>query len=178
MLIALSDPAKIERAQKRLELVLRKSLRMMPGRYTLGHQGNNIPADDLRANGRIWHFHRRIRDTTPRHWNAFGLSANLSSHGSNAITVEVNVAFRDLPRRVAGLFAIDTSTNAILLLHRGKIGGGRKGIGKSEFLKSYLGRRVSFQTAQDSVVSEEAILVADTSFISLMAIFLDWQNAL
>lgn len=37
-------------------------------------------------------------------------------------------------RRVAGLFAIDSVSGGTILLHRGKIGGGQKGVGKKQFL--------------------------------------------
>ncbi|MGH8428528.1 MAG: HNH endonuclease [Gammaproteobacteria bacterium] len=81
--------------------------------------------------------------------------------GSNRIVTETNVALDGKSLRVAGLFAKDSDTGSIVLLHRGKVGGGRKGIGKTAFLSWYKGPTVSFIYTAKPDRPEHAIKVAD-----------------
>ena len=80
---------------------------------------------------------------------------------SNNITVEVNPSIHGVNRRVAGLFAVDDKTGHTVLLHRGRIGGGKKGIGKSSFIEWYPGTEVEFFDPSYDDGEEAAILVAD-----------------
>ena len=55
---------------------------------------------------------------------------------NNNIVVEINIPV--IPDgRVGGVFVRQTSTGKIYLMHHGKIGGGRKGIGKTAFLNGF-----------------------------------------
>jgi hypothetical protein len=56
------------------------------------------------------------------------------------IVCEINPPKKNYNRRCAGLFVRDMD-GTIYLTHSGKIGGGRKGIGKSAFLSNYRGAR-------------------------------------
>lgn len=76
-----------------------------------------------------------------RYWNAFGLGRPIDEVPAN-ITCEVNFPFEDINRRIAGVFAEDEFGNEVVL-HRGKIGGGRKGVGKSLFHDQYRGKYVN-----------------------------------
>jgi hypothetical protein len=67
----------------------------------------------------------------PRFWNAFG--TELKETGSQSIVVEVNPPLRRLDGRASGLFA-KNSAGFTYLLHRGRVGGGAKGVGKNAFL--------------------------------------------
>ena len=53
---------------------------------------------------------------------------------SQTIVVEINIATDSNTAQVAGFFAEDSETGDIFLMHSGKIGGGRLGIGKTPFL--------------------------------------------
>jgi hypothetical protein len=66
-----------------------------------------------------------------RYWNAFGV---YSRDRSLSITVEINIPINTNGGQVAGFFAEDSETGDIFLMHSGKVGGGRPGIGKSAFL--------------------------------------------
>lgn len=68
-----------------------------------------------------------------RWWNGFGIGEPLEGRQA-AIHVEVNVPRTGTNRRVAGTFLRDEH-NRLYLAHSGKIGGGRKGIGKAAFLR-------------------------------------------
>lgn len=122
-------------------------------RNTLAHQGvrkvgNPGGTDDLEifSNGRgeLWYGHQiaptrhdeksgRAKHATKRHWNAFGL---FNPHTEpQSIIVEINIPIDSNSGNVAGFFARDVHTGTSYLMHSGKVGGGRKGIGKKAFLQ-------------------------------------------
>lgn len=69
---------------------------------------------------------------------------------NNSITVEINIPFKEIDRRIGGAFGYDLK-GEVMLLHRGRIGGGRKGIGKKLLFERY---------------GDETILVDDGGVIS------------
>ena len=163
MLKAITKPSEIRKAQKLLQEALNKALPEREGPYTIGFQGGNKDFPSLRANDRIWYVHEKVEEeSTPRHWNAFGVAKQLNLSTSNPIVVEINIPLKEASKRVAGLFAIDTSNEKILLLHRGKVGGGKKGIGKNTFLEWYAKPPIKV-FYDDSNESDDAVLVADLS---------------
>jgi hypothetical protein len=91
-----------------------------------------------------------------RYWNAFGFGRPLPG-GNNSITVEINIPFEGIDRSIGGVFAHD-SAGEVLLLHRGKIGGGRAGIGKKLFLENYRDEPIS---VRDDSTYNEFCLVGD-----------------
>lgn len=64
-----------------------------------------------------------------RYWNAFGFGYPFER--PLTITVEVNSPIEGINRRIGGVFATDGER--VLITHRGKVGGGRRGIGKAAF---------------------------------------------
>jgi hypothetical protein len=102
----------------------------------LGHQGASFPAKVLWSKKLgIWIFSHAIKET--RYWNAFGVGkprvGTLLS-----ITAEINFPWTGVDRKTGGAFAHDYLNN-IFVIHRGKIGGGKKGVGKSLFEHNYRG---------------------------------------
>jgi hypothetical protein len=77
-----------------------------------------------------------------RYWNAFGTGKPIAGK-NNSIVCEINIPFEDINRRVAAVFGKEG--DQVLLLHRGKIGGGRKGIGKNLFWENYRGEEMMVQ---------------------------------
>lgn len=73
-----------------------------------------------------------------RFWNAFGVGKPMA-YKNTSILCEINFPFRGIDRRIAGVFAKD-SNGSIIVLHRGKIGGGRKGVGKKLFSDNFRGK--------------------------------------
>ena len=80
---------------------------------------------------------------------------------SNTITVEINIALDVLSRRVGGLFARDDATGNTVLLHRGRIGGGKKGVGKATFMEWYPDNPVTYSASAHPDLIEPAILLTD-----------------
>lgn len=154
----ITDRKEIRAAQKALEDVLDDALPIRPGTYIIGHQGGNNEAYTLRANARIWHHRQVIRNFgTPRFWNAFGLASQLSTKRSNNITVEINSPLSGSSGAIAGMFAREAG-GGLALLHSGKVGGGRPGIGKSEFIRS-LGAKLVPVFDDDRPSSERSVLL-------------------
>jgi hypothetical protein len=87
----------------------------------------------------FWYVTQIVRDGR-QYWNGFGTEkptpdANLS------ITCEINSPVEGIDRRIGGAFAKDAE-GCVWIVHRGKIGGGRPGIGKSSFANGYRGEWV------------------------------------
>ncbi|UWQ40133.1 hypothetical protein K3718_11190 [Leisingera aquaemixtae] len=134
MLIRLSKKKDIEAAQRTLQLNIQSSTNQI-GSSTVGFRGGNMSVD-LYSNGsgEMWSAFEHIRDAKcPRYWNAFGIYDEASLQ--QQIIVEINIPIKGDTRLVSGYFAKDLQTGAIYLMHTGKVGGGRKGIGKKAFLK-------------------------------------------
>jgi hypothetical protein len=53
---------------------------------------------------------------------------------AQTITVEANIPTKSNSARVAGFFARDPKTGAVYLMHDGGIGGGKPGVGRTQFL--------------------------------------------
>ena len=102
----------------------------------LGHSGGTVKAKVSWSDSLgIWMFHDKISDS--RYWHAFG-SGKPSVSSNIPITCEINFPIRGIDRRVGGALAADHH-GRIYVVHRGKIGGGKKGVGKSLFEDHYRG---------------------------------------
>ena len=102
----------------------------------LGHQGASFPAKvSFSKKLGIWIFSHAIKDV--RYWNAFGIGKPQPG-ALLSITSEINFPWSGLDRKTGAAFAEDAWGN-IFVIHRGKIGGGKKGIGKYLFEHNYRG---------------------------------------
>lgn len=102
----------------------------------LGHPGASTEAKVLWS-GRlgIWLYSGKTEEG--RYWNAFGIGKpKKSAHIS--ITCEINFPAGGIDRRIGGALARDRK-GRIFVVHRGRIGGGKKGVGKSLFADHYRG---------------------------------------
>jgi hypothetical protein len=88
----------------------------------------------------LW-FHYEFLTKRQYHCNSFGIG-DFTQHPTVVAACEINFPPGGVNRRIAGAFARN-SDGLLHVLHSGKIGGGRKGIGKSSFKTSYKGRWVS-----------------------------------
>ena len=102
----------------------------------LGHQGASFPAKvSFSKKLGIWIFSHAVKDI--RYWNAFGIGKPRPGT-LLSITSEINFPWSGIDRKTGAAFAEDAWGN-IFVIHRGKIGGGKKGIGKYLFEHNYRG---------------------------------------
>lgn len=119
----------------------------------LGHQGASVPAKVLWSKKLgIWLFSSTIDEV--RYWNAFGLGKPKEA-GILSTTAAINFPWQGIDRKTGGAFARDAWGN-VFVIHRGKIGGGRKGVGKSLFEHNYRGIW-SFMEDGDSITQVAVI---------------------
>ena len=93
-----------------------------------------------------------------RFWNGFGQGRPIDWN-SNSISGKINFPLEGINRRVAGAFGQDNN-GKLIVLHRGKIGGGKPGIGKNYFKDNYRG---DFLNAIDGDRENELCLVGELS---------------
>lgn len=98
----------------------------------------------------------RFRHDKNYFYNGFGFGKP-KDKGSNSLYSQINFATSGINRKLAAAFAIDEN-NDIFILHRGNIGGGKSGIGKSHFLKN---TRCDLVTALDGDRESDFILIGD-----------------
>lgn len=102
----------------------------------LGHQGASFPATVFWSKKLgLWFFPRAIKEI--RYWNAFG-TGRPKPGVLVSTTAEINFPWSGIDRKTGGAFAKDAWGN-VFVVHRGKIGGGKKGVGKSLFEQNYRG---------------------------------------
>ncbi len=156
MLVAIKNKELIARYQNEFKTILSEHLKE-EGNYALGHQGDNFE-HTVKFNDKIWWSSFDIDDseTSPRFWNGFGLLP-FKNTGTQDIVVEINIPHEGINGRVSGIFAKEPGTNDVFILHRGRIGGGRKGIGKDSFKEWYRGSWI--QVSEDKKKTCEAILI-------------------
>jgi hypothetical protein len=103
---------------------------------TLGHPGGTVKGKISWSESLgIWMFHEKISES--RFWHAFGIGKP-SGASPIPITCEINFSIRGIDRRIGGALATDRD-GRVFVIHRGILGGGRKGVGKSLFADHYRG---------------------------------------
>lgn len=133
MLIILTDKGDIRAAQATLEKTIRKEFRQRKI-SNIGYSGGMRRDVGIFSDGIYWCMsenHRSKETASPRRLNWFG---KMLDKRDQEITVETNTTYAGRNDRIAGFFARDTETDTTYLLHSGKIGGGRKGVGRNAFL--------------------------------------------
>lgn len=84
----------------------------------------------LVTNGHYWFAPPKIPESKC-FWNAFG---EYVGNNNLPIAVEINIPVSVDDRRIAGFFAYDDISRATYIMHDGGVGGGRKGIGRDNYL--------------------------------------------
>lgn len=135
MLKVVADESAIRRYRQQFVRGL-KDAAMETVPVKLGHPGASEKAKVAWSdNLGIWFFSRKIPGS--RYWNGFGVGRP-EGGSSIAIACEINFPLFGIDRRTGGAFAQDRA-GRVFVVHRGKLGGGRKGIGKSLFENHYRG---------------------------------------
>lgn len=156
MLKIVTDKDKILEFQEALNSLLKEKL-TNEGVFKIGFPSGSWDSTINFAKN-IWHHSYEVTDSSPRFWNGFGLASEIEEKKSNNIVVEINIPTAGINKRVSGFFAVDDKTNNVFLMHRGKIGGGRKGIGKNTFLGWYSGH---LESVFDKNKEDKALLIGN-----------------
>lgn len=158
MLIAINEPNQVREYQRKFETMLSKYL-TKKGECTLGFQGGKFD-NEIAFNKKIFwsNFEMTLEEhgETPRFWNGFG--SYIKGSVSQNIGVEINIPTTGINRTISGLFACDAETKDAFLLHRGRLGGGRPGIGKKAFKNWYRGQWV--EVLEDGRNSEVILITS------------------
>jgi len=100
----------------------------------------------------LWFYSEKIEGS--RYWNAFGISEVAPKENSMlSIVCEINPPVEGLNKRAQGAFARDENGH-IWLVHRGKIGGGKPGIGRKLFFENYRGEIREIAGERFAVISD------------------------
>lgn len=134
-LSVLANEYKIKKAQKIFEEKMKKYITKQIS-VRIGHLGHSWRARVKWCERLgIWFTSSKIKN---RFWNGFGIGR--PKVGENVpIVCEINFPLKGIHRNIAGAFVEDDSGN-VFVAHRGRIGGGRRGIGKSLFEDRYRGK--------------------------------------
>jgi len=124
MLTAVIAKSEIAQCQRRLASALKTGLATHE-RLRIGHQGGSFVQKVFHGPGLWYSTSREDEVEIPRYWNGFGQGK--SDDTDQIIAVEINAPIVGYEPRVSGLFARDDESNEYVVLHRGGIGGGRKG---------------------------------------------------
>ena len=141
-MMVVTDREEIADLVSRFREILRSRLQQEVHAY-VGYRGGSMPltfhwSDDVH----MWMAYETDLDTQiGRFWTVFGLEMPLLGE-LMTITAEINFPMEGIDRRIGGAFD-RTSGGDILVVHRGRIGGGREGIGKELFWHNYGGRIVT-----------------------------------
>lgn len=164
MVQVISDKKQIDKCQSMFKKTVEKHFSEIIN-IKVGHQGNSWRTNvHYNRKLNLWYIDQKLDS---RYWNGFGIGLPKTGERSNSIVVEVNVPLDKINRQVAAVFAVENGK--ILVLHRGNIGGGRKGIGKKLFLESFQGSRIE---ALDGNITTEFCLVGELT----SEFFLDQLN--
>ncbi len=154
MLKVLDDESAIKK-YRRLFIKSFKPLVSAKIPVNLGHPGATVKAKVSWSDSLgIWMFHEKIADS--RYWHAFG-TGKPSESSHVPITCEINFPIRGIDRRIGGAMAADHD-GRIYVVHRGKIGGGKKGVGKSLFEDHYRG---VWATMEDGSLDTTVALIGE-----------------
>lgn len=171
MLIQVSSKTEIAKCQSIMKKALINSL-PDKGLYTIGYHSGSIDSQ-IYSDSEIWFSPNITHTDEKKYWNGFGLSKNLSKTKSNSITVEINILHGEANNRIAGAFVKDDKTGDIYLTHSGKVGGGRKGIGKNSFIKWYKAPTKTITTEGNK--TKQVIVITNinsTNFVKDLATFI------
>jgi hypothetical protein len=133
MFLMLESREDLAKAQQTLEASLKREL---PLRKTkdIGYPGGRVADAAVFTDGRYWYWSGSLdadHTQSPRRLNWFG---EFNEETGLGITVEINIPNAGRNDRVAGFFARDSRSGVVYLFHSGRVGGGRKGVGKQAFL--------------------------------------------
>lgn len=168
MLVLVESKKEIRSCQKRLEEIITKKFTESQKR-DIGFPGGHITDAKVLTNGKIWYWSKLLENDdnqSCRFLNWFGV---INDQKSLNITVELNVPITGINNRVASFFAKDPVSQIPYLIHTGKVGGGKEGVGKYAFL-SYLNAKLVNIIDSEGKTKQGMILMAldETASIAVL----------
>ena len=133
MFSLLESKEEIAKVQRKLETTIRRDFNTQAIK-NIGHPGGTIYDAKVNTDGHYWFWsndHKHKGESNPRRFNWFGL---FSEDPALQISVEINIPYEARNHNVAGFFGRNNETGVIYLLHSGRVGGGKKGVGKTAFM--------------------------------------------
>lgn len=136
MLKVIEERKKIKKAQKDFETAMGEWSERK-GTITIGGKGFHGPREvSWSERLGIWWTTYPLNN---RYENAFGVEEpKWRTRYGHSIPCVVDVPFEGINRRIGGAFVVDRD-DKVYLMHRGRIGGGRSGIGKNLFVGNFRG---------------------------------------
>lgn len=133
MLIVVEDMGGKRAAQRELVRAVKARLPSQGMRNIGFPSGNRDEIIYSKGSGSLWCAFGSAEDAkVPRRWNAFGVFDGALR--AQVPTVEINIPTTNNSATVSGFFACDPATGAVYLMHDGGVGGGKPGVGQTEFL--------------------------------------------
>jgi hypothetical protein len=151
-LIILTDRSEIENAQQQFVAKLEeRCTRQIP--VKVGYKGGYEECDiRWSSSDGLWFYSEKIEAN--RYWNPFGLSeAPPRENSMLPIVCEINPPVEGLNKLAQGAFMRDENGH-IWLLHRGKIGGGKLGIGRKLFFENFRGETMEVAGERVAVIGD------------------------
>jgi len=154
MLKIIKDEGLIARCQKQF---IRRFKPFMDERIPvkIGHQGASFKAK-VTWSGRLGIWMVSPKSEENRYWHVFGISQP-SLASQVPIACEINFPSKGIDRKIGAAFAQDHG-GRVFVVHRGKIGGSQKGIGKTLFENRYRG--VWIDVEDDGITLSMAVVGA------------------
>jgi hypothetical protein len=117
------------------------------------HVGWRGDRDELNV---YWHADERVWSFFKSRWSAYGID-DPKVKRSQSLICQIDPPMAGFNRRYAGVFLRDDH-DRVYVAHSGKIGGGRKGIGKDSFLYHYRGPNRQKVTWPDGLETETVVI--------------------
>ncbi len=125
------------------------------GNLSVGFRGGHVPAEVFyRADLDLW---MAFGEAESRYWTAYGFGEP-GPRTTPPIITEINPPRAGIQRGIAGAFAEDAAGD-LYLVHRGKVGGGRKGISKAQFLPYFQHAGGVLESVSDGARISDVIVV-------------------
>jgi hypothetical protein len=153
-LIPLTNAETIQRSVTTVIANLQKHAHKISRKVGWHGGGGEFPIHWRPAEG-FWFLVDELREAS-RYWICFGLQ-DPTQINNLTIVAEINPTKSGINRRNAGFFVQDRQ-NKLYLAHSGKVGGGRKGIGRSSFLQNYVGQNIETIEWPDGIESTALVI--------------------
>jgi hypothetical protein len=135
MLTVITNESQIEEAQKNIEKILAGATDIKI-KCRVGYKGESVQKEVYWSDKLgIWMCFDKVDN---RFWTPFG-TVKPTKNSMLSITCELNFQFNGINRLIGGVLAAEDGK--VVICHRGRIGGGRKGIGKKLFMENYRGTK-------------------------------------